>query len=191
MRRGLGLSRMDRINTHLEEILRKRWAKAQLAQEALTYSNRNNRITMEIFLLESKEEIDPLLVQRAQNTEKISALGQQIREQIESEEERGLLDAMDAARWPYINSYKQALHLLIDEQKPAEARATMVKVTLPLLKNYHNAWNAFVLFQTDQMNQELEKEVAERKRAEGQLQVQAAALQSAADAISLLGRKLR
>lgn len=179
---------MDWIDTDLEEILQKRWAKAKLAEEALTYSNQNSRITMEIFLLESREEIDPLLVQRAQNTEKISSLRQQLIEQVESEKERGLLDAVDAARWPYINSYRQALHLLIDEQKPAEARAAMVKVTLPLLKSYHNAWNAFVQFQGKQMNEELEKEVAERKRAEGQLRVQAAALQSASYAIIITDR---
>ena len=35
-------------------------------------------------------------------------------------------------------------YLLIDEQKPAAARATIIKVTLPLLLNYHNVWNAFV-----------------------------------------------
>jgi hypothetical protein len=81
--------------------------KAQLAQEALTYSNWNIRITMEIFPLKSSEEIGPLLALQDHNTEKISALGKQLREQIESEKERELLDAVDSTRWPYIDSYKQ------------------------------------------------------------------------------------
>lgn len=59
-------------------------AKAQLAQEALTHSNWNVRITMEIFLLKSREEIGPLLLQQDQNTEKITTLSKQLREQIES-----------------------------------------------------------------------------------------------------------
>jgi len=122
---------------------RRSWcAKAQLAQEALTYSNWNIRITMEIFPLKSSEEIGPLLALQDHNTEKISALGKQLREQIESEKERELLDAVDSARWPYIDSYKQALHLLLDEQKPAQARAAMIQATLPLLKNDHSVWNA-------------------------------------------------
>jgi PAS domain S-box-containing protein len=171
-------------------VCRKRswWAKAQLAQEALTYTNWNSRIMMAIFLLKSREEIEPLLVQQDQNTEKISALGKQLREQIESEKERELLDAVDAARWPFVDSYKQALHLHIDEQKPAQAGAAMVKATLPLLKNYHSAWNAFVQFQGDQMNQELESELAQRKRTEGQLWLQAAALESAIYAIIIMDR---
>jgi len=146
-----------------------RRAKLELAQEALHYSNWNNRITMEIFSLERREEIDPLLVQRADNTEKISDLLQKIREQVESEEERELLDAVDATRWPYINSYEQALHALIDEQKLAEAREAMVKLTLPLLLNYHDAWNAFVQFQRAEVEfaertEELAQKVAERNR---------------------------
>jgi hypothetical protein len=34
--------------------------------------------------------------------------------------------------------------LLVDEQKSAAVRAKMIAVTLPLLLNYHNAWNIFV-----------------------------------------------
>jgi len=44
----LGLSRMGRINADLEEIVNKRWAKVQLAREAMNYWSLNNRITMEI-----------------------------------------------------------------------------------------------------------------------------------------------
>jgi hypothetical protein len=87
---------------------RRSWcAKVQLAQEALAYSNSNIRITMEIPLLKSREEIGLLPAQQDHNTEKISALGKQLKEQIESEKERELLDAVDSAGWPYIDSYKQ------------------------------------------------------------------------------------
>ena len=64
----LGLSRMDQINAHLEDVLGRHWAKLQLAREALMYSNHNSRITMEIFLVDDQPLIDPLLAERAENT---------------------------------------------------------------------------------------------------------------------------
>lgn len=64
----LGLSRMDQINAHLEDVLVRHWAKLQLAREALMYSNHNSRITMEIFLVDDQPLIDPLLAERAENT---------------------------------------------------------------------------------------------------------------------------
>lgn len=177
-----------------------RWATLQLAQEALHYSNWNSRIALEIFLQPGKQEIEPLLLQRAGQSAKISALVQNLREQVESEAEKELLDAVDAARWPYVNSYEQALHLLIDEQKPAEARAVMVQVALPLLLHYHQAWNAFVRYQCAEeeeleqrladrtreltrANQELAKKIAEHKRAQERLSQLASIVESSNDAI--------
>ncbi len=102
----LGLHQMTSINSGLKEIVNKRWTKVQLAREALYYSNLNNRITMEIFFLKDKADIDPLLARRAENTEKISSLFKKIEEQLESGKEKELLDAVRANRKPYIDSYK-------------------------------------------------------------------------------------
>ena len=73
-------------------------AKLDLAEEVLDYSERNIQLTMEI-LIQSTEEIGPLLVQRAENSARISTLVQNIREQVDSEKESELLDAA-SARWP-------------------------------------------------------------------------------------------
>ncbi len=157
----LGLSRLHELNAHLEEIADKRWAKVRLAREALTYSNLNNRITMESFLVNRREQVDPLLVLRAQNTKKISKLMMQIAAKIESERERDLFIAVQQTRKPYIDSYIRAIDLLVNQNKPQEARAAMVEVTLPLLINYHNAWDAFLDFQGNQMD-EAAKESAKK-----------------------------
>jgi diguanylate cyclase (GGDEF)-like protein/PAS domain S-box-containing protein len=150
----LGLSRMGHINADLEDLVTKRWAKVQSCREALSYSNSNNRITMEIFLLDNSDQIPSLLKSRAENTDKISALVRRIEELgVEPGKERELLDAIVAVRKPYIASYLQALHLLIDDHKYAQARAAMVGQTLPLLIQYHDAWNRFVQFQGEQMDQ--------------------------------------
>src|SRR5579863_490496 len=77
----LGLSRMGRIHADLEELVTKRWTKVQLCRAALNYSNLNNRLTMEVFLIGNPDQIPPLLKQRAENTQKISALVNQIQEQ--------------------------------------------------------------------------------------------------------------
>ena len=150
----LGLSRMGHINADLQNLVTKRWAKVQFCREALGYSNLNNRITMELFLLDNTDQVPSLLKSRAENTDKISALVRQIEELgVEPGKERELLDAIVAARKPYIASYLQALHLLIDEHKYAQARAAMLDQTLPLLIRYHDSWNRFVEFQGEQMDQ--------------------------------------
>jgi len=160
---------MSQINSDLKESVDRWWAKVQLAREALNYSNLNSRITMEVFLLNSREEIDPLLVQRAENTSKISALVKKLQGIVESGKEKELLAAIDEARCPYIESYKKHIHMLLNEKKPEQASELMVRVTLPLLLKYHEAWNAFVQFQGDQLervakelNEELEQKVVDR-----------------------------
>ena len=148
----LGLSRMDQINAHLEDVLGRHWAKLQLAREALMYSNQNSRITMEIFLVDDKRLIDPLLASRAENTEKISALMEKIKSQCDTTDECQLLAAVETARTPYVTSYLRALRLLVDEQQPQAARAIMLQETTPALYRYHEAWSKFMQFQMESMD---------------------------------------
>src|ERR1019366_3714509 len=70
----LGLRRMHEINDTLSDITGSRSAKLQLAREALTFSNRNSRITLEIFLVRDRALICTLLAARSENTKKISGL---------------------------------------------------------------------------------------------------------------------
>ena len=149
----LGLSRMARVNADLESIVNGRWVKVQLAREALFNSNLNNRITMEIFFFKTKEQIEPLLAQRAENTKKISDIVSKIEAGIDSAKEKELFEALKTARTPYLESYQQGIHLLVDEHKDEEARTNMVRNTLPHLIAYHDAWNAFVEFQGLRMDQ--------------------------------------
>jgi signal transduction histidine kinase len=150
----LGLSRMGRIHADLEELVMKRWAKVQLYRAALNYSNLNSRLTMEVFLLGNPDQIPPLLQQRAANSEKISVLLSRIQAQgIEPGKERELLDAIVAARTPYVASYQQAIHQLKDEHQYAQARTAMVERTLPLLVRYHDAWNNFLEFQGQRIDE--------------------------------------
>ena len=148
----LGLSRMRQVNADFEDVMGRRFAKVQLAREALMYSNQNSRITMEIFLLNDKRLIEPLLAERAENTQKISELVVKIGDRCDSPDERQLLAAVYNTRAFYVESYLRALHLLVDEQRPEAARAIMVQETTPALYKYQEAWSRFLRFEVDQID---------------------------------------
>jgi len=143
----LGLGQAARINREFEEINGGRWTKTELVRDALGYSDENNRITMEIFFLEDTAKIDPLLVERSRNTEKITAIVEKLESLSESDRERELLDAVQQARGPYIISYLRGVHLLVAEHRYADAQVNMMQDTLPRLIAYHDAWKTFEAFQ--------------------------------------------
>jgi signal transduction histidine kinase len=147
----LGLSRMNRINADLQEIMGRQWAKLQLAREMAEYSNRNSRITMEIFLLKDTKEIDTLLALRAENTRKISSSVASLERLCESAEEKRALAVVKEARTPYVESYQRALHLLVDERNRDAAVAVMSQQATPALLKYHAALDDFVRFEGDRL----------------------------------------
>lgn len=141
-----------------------RLAKLELAQEALKYCNWNSQIALEAFFLPSKEAIDTRVSLQDTNKEKISSLLQKIREQVESDKEKELLDAVEMAGRSYAAVYQQVLHSLTDEREATAAKSAMVKTALPLLLNYGNAWSAFIQYQRG--SEEFAEELAEHQRIE-------------------------
>ena len=158
-----GLRRMRVINETLNDITDKQSAKLELAQDALMFSNRNSRITMEVFLVQDGALIQALLAARSENTRKISELTAEIGSRCESEKEKHLLARVLGLRQPYVESYLRTLHLLVNEKKSNAAATTMVNETLPALLKYHAAWQEFVDFQKNQL--ELGTKQAERDYA--------------------------
>jgi PAS domain S-box-containing protein len=178
-------------------------AKLELAERPLVYSNRNIQITTEI-LIQASEEVLPLLVERAENIANIAMLVQSIREKVESETERELLDAAGAS-WLSAHKYGPSLHQLIDKQRSAAAGPAMANVMLPFLLD-NASWRAFVQFLRAQMgptgpykqwkrglagrasefvraNQELKSAVAERGRIAEKLSQFASIVECSNDAI--------
>jgi PAS domain S-box-containing protein len=175
----------------------------ELAEQALLYSNRNIQITTEI-LIQASEEVLPLLVERTENIANIATLVQTIREQVESETERELLDAAGAS-WLAAHKYGPSLHQLIDRQRSAAAGPAMANVMLPFLLD-NASWRAFVQFLRAQVgptgpykqwkrglasranefvraNQELKSAVAERGRIAERLSQLASIVECSNDAI--------
>jgi hypothetical protein len=90
--------------------------RVQLSRQVLSYSNQNSRLTLQIFLSSNKDEIQPLLWQRAKNVEKISSLVDRVEaEGFGSEREKELFDAVKRARTPYVDSYRLAQDLYVSK----------------------------------------------------------------------------
>src|ERR1700741_3424386 len=89
-------------------------AKLELAEEVLELSNQNIQLTMEI-LIGGNGEISPLLLEGARKNARIAALVQRIRDQVDSNEEKELLEAA-SVRWLSVYNYSQSLHHLIDKK---------------------------------------------------------------------------
>jgi hypothetical protein len=161
----LGPRRMKEIEENLSDITGRRSDKLQLAREALILSNRNSRITMELFLVQDRAQTGMLLATRAENTKTISELVAEITSRCESEKEKQGLSAVKGARQSYIESYLRAIHLLVDEREHDAAVAVMINETLPALRKYHAAWDGFVDFQKNQMNIAAKQSEADYARA--------------------------
>jgi methyl-accepting chemotaxis protein len=160
-----GLRRLKEIDESLNDITGRRSAKLQLVREALTLSNRNSRITMEVFLVQDRAHWGVLLAARAKNTERISGLVAEIASRCDSEMEKQRLSAVEKTRKPYVDSYLRALHLLVDEGKHDAAVAVMVNETLPAIRRYHASWDEFVDFQKNQLDMATKQAEADHAKA--------------------------
>ena len=147
----LALNHMQRLYAGLDVTLNESMLELQLAQDGLRYSSENSRITMQVFLVRQKDVIDQLLARRAENTRKISAILPVLESHCASEQEKRLLETVKETRTVYVDSYQQALRLLLTEKNREAATEVMVQQTTPALFRYHAAWDEFVRFQFDEV----------------------------------------
>jgi two-component system cell cycle sensor histidine kinase/response regulator CckA len=177
-------------------------AKLDLAEQVLDYSNRNLQLTMEI-LVGTAKDIEPFLHEQNENAAAISILIEKIREQVESEKERELLDAA-SAQLARARGYT-SLQPLTDGQGRFDAATATANLILPLLLD-NNAWKAFIHFlrvqaepstpadhshreltartrQLVRAHQEMKSAVAERKRIAERLSQLASIIELSSDAI--------
>jgi PAS domain S-box-containing protein len=176
--------------------------KLELAEQILDYSNRNLELSMEI-LVAGRKEIEPLVKEQAENSAAMAELLRKIREHIESDEERDLLEAA-SAQWSRTLSYGQSQPKIEGQRRLDTATATANVILPHLLDN--NSWKAFVHFlrlQTDgsgpdengnrdlttrtrqlvRTHQEMKSAIAERKRTAERLSQLASIIELSSDAI--------
>jgi diguanylate cyclase (GGDEF)-like protein/PAS domain S-box-containing protein len=147
-----GLRRMQTIDETLSDITGSKLIDLELARRALMISNDNNRIVMEIVLVENRRLVEALLAARSQNSNEISKIIEQSESRCNSEKERQVLSEVKRTRKPYLESCQRAIHLLVDERKHDEAETFIVEDTLPALHTYHAAWERFVEFQKEELD---------------------------------------
>jgi diguanylate cyclase (GGDEF)-like protein/PAS domain S-box-containing protein len=147
-----GLRRMQAIHETLSDITGSKSTDLQLALRALVISNDNNRIVMEIVLVDNRRLVEPLLAARSQNSKEITKLIEESESRCESEQEKQVLSEVIRTRKPYLESYQRAIHLLVDARKHDKAETIMVNETLPALHTYHAAWEQFVEFQKEKVD---------------------------------------
>jgi PAS domain S-box-containing protein len=164
----LTLHQMSRNEADFEKIVDVHWTSVRLARQAQTYSNQNSRLTLQMFVSENPEDIESLALQRTRNSEQVSRLIETLRSRVRSSEEQQLLNRVDETRAPYVESYQHALHLLVVDKKPIEARALIINETLPRLSQYYAAWNIFVEFQGREMEDAQGQNARDNARARTQ-----------------------
>jgi diguanylate cyclase (GGDEF)-like protein/PAS domain S-box-containing protein len=147
----LGLRRMQAIDATLSDITGSKSIDLELARRAMAISNDNNRIVMEIVLVENRRLVEPLLAARSQNSKELTELIEQSESRCQSEKEKQVMSEVKRTRKPYLESCQRAIHLLVDERKHDEAETFMVEDTLPALHAYQAAWEKFVEFQKEEL----------------------------------------
>jgi diguanylate cyclase (GGDEF)-like protein len=153
----LGLGAMERLHADAKNLADTQWEDVQLAVEALDYSNQNNRVTMQLFITNDRPEIDLLLAHREENNAKISALLKLLQTRIRSAKEQELLNGIVETRSDYVESTRHAIDILLKQKGGNGARQSPTLVTSPLLAKYHVTWSDFIRFQTEEMNQQLDR----------------------------------
>jgi len=143
---------MHTIDKTLSDITGSKATDLELARRALILSNDNNRIVMEMFLVENRQLVEPLLALRSQNSNEITTIIEESESRCNSQKEKQVLSEVTRTRRPYLESYQRAIHLLIDERKHGKAEMVMVNETLPALDAYHAAWERVVEFQKEELD---------------------------------------
>jgi PAS domain S-box-containing protein len=153
----LGLNSMDSLQADARALAETRWTNVRLANEAVVYSNRNSRINTQVVVTSDRQEAESLLLQRTENSAKITTLLQRLQGRVSSETERDLLNAIMESRASYVTAYRRATDVLLKQEKAEEARKHLIQVAFPLLLKYHLAWEEYVRFQTDEMDKQLKR----------------------------------
>ncbi len=138
-------------------------AKLDLAEQILSYSNRNIELTMGI-LVGSPRDLRTHLKELSEKGSIISSLIEQILSLVEGDKERELLAAASSS-WSRTHGYAESLQTVV-EGKRLDAVTATSNIVLPLLLD-NSSWKAFVHFlraQADSGSDETKRELVDRTR---------------------------
>ena len=113
----------------------------ELAEKALSYSNQNLQLTMQMWI-QGWPQDERLLAKRAENCSEIALLIQKIQNEIQSEDEKRLLDAATPHSILIADDGK-LFHVTAPGENYVEAENVTANVMLPLLLD-NASWTVFV-----------------------------------------------
>jgi two-component system, cell cycle sensor histidine kinase and response regulator CckA len=149
----LGLNRMGKINSDVNEILNQGVVKLQLTDQALYCVNSNFRMITTLILMGhwDAKDIESYAAKREANRSKIASIKKQLGDLSKRPDEKDLLQKINQAGALSSRSVYDTVGLLEQPGKQNEARALMAEKTVPLLNDYRSAWSAFVRYQEQQI----------------------------------------
>jgi len=139
------------VDHAVDQAIDSRLTKLQWVHEAVRYSNINNGITTRLFFDRNPATQQDVLARRDENSRSLTAIVAKLQAHSDSERERQLLAAIKEARAPYLNSYHEALKVLLQDNNTTKAEAIMVKQVMPGLYTYRTAWQDLASFEMEQI----------------------------------------
>ncbi len=128
-----------------------RLTKLQWVHQAARYSTENNGITTRLFFDKTPASRQDVLARRDENSRHVTEIIADLEARCDSARERQLLTAVKNTRAPYLNSYRYALKVLLDDSDTPKAEAIMLSQVLPSLYTYRVAWQELASFEMEQI----------------------------------------
>ncbi|CAM2162393.1 hypothetical protein PSAC2689_100309 [Paraburkholderia sacchari] len=128
----VGLTRMASIGEINDNIIHKRWVKADAAQTINLTTRANARRTMELFITNDQDRTAMIYQQIKANRKTIDGALDTLDQLVASSEGRAMLAQIRESRAAYVASFSRVAQLLAGNRRD-EAASTMSSETLPLL----------------------------------------------------------
>jgi methyl-accepting chemotaxis protein len=148
----LGLSRMRQLQDSIQVVVEKRWGKVRSSQEALRRVNDNSRITLELFVLKERLDIEKLIAQQEENRKAITEIVGEVERALEFDDERQLFLHTRDKRNAFVESFVKARTLLL-QNKRDEAVTAVLRDVGPAIRAHTQAWDTFVGYQGGKMEE--------------------------------------
>jgi len=138
------------VDHAVDQKIQTRLNKLEMVHRAVRYSNENNGITTRLFL-DKNASPQEVLARRDENSRRVAEIVGNLEAQSDSERERQLLTVVKETRAPYLNSYRYALRVLLEENNTAQAQSIMLERVMPELYAYRAAWDDLASFEMEQI----------------------------------------
>ena len=154
----LGLDRLAALNGGMQRLVTERWLQYEQTVEAVGLVNDNARLTMQMFLVEDRAELDRISAEIEANKGAISGLLDKI-EVVADDRGQRIIAEIHRTRTPYVDSFGKARTLVLADQRD-EARAVVLRETIPALMRFHDQWEAFLQHQQEAVNEAAKQSTA-------------------------------